>query len=923
MMLVRLSLSRGDSVYKTTFKACLLFSALMSSSAIYAAGLGKLTVSSALGQVFKAEIDLVSVKKEEIPTLVVRLASPDAFREANIDFTSFLSTLKLSMDIRADGQPYVRIISSQPVNDPFVNMLVELDSSSGRLTREYTVLLDPPDASSQPATVAAQPEVVTPVAEARSLAPAAGQPAETDTAKPEAAPVPASEPTPVPVPAAKERTAEIRVKRGDTLYRIARNVTPPGVDLNQMLIALYRANPDAFAGNNINRLKTGRIMHLPDSSQVDAVSASEASKEIKVQMADWHGYQQKLAGAAGMASPAAESLKQSASGKITATVEDHAGVNESPKEEVLKLSKGGEGTGKDVKGQAARIRAMEEDATVRAKALKEANERVALLEKNIAEMKQLLELKNSAMADAQKRAEMTPQPVPPVADKPAAGAASEIKADVKTDAKQEAPEEPEATPPEAASKPAETAPPAAPVAAKPKPAPAPLPAPVPAEEEPSIVDMLMENIQLVGGALAALLLGLLGYSMVQRKKKALETALDENENADDSHIDATDADDVVAEPAFPAEEEAAPLASLAAEASQEPVAATGSPMSEASVTDAGHEEVDPVAEADIYLNYGRDAQAEKTLTDALAKKPDYPEVLAKLLEVYALRKDTGTFEATALSLQALSPAAPLWEKAVRLGLALDPGNPLYGGKPAVISDGASAPEPLLTLAQDTSSSDTPGEIQFDTSDLAVDQESGLTATPEPDHTDNTIEFPAISTDFASQAAGMDLAAAPAYVPAGSDSIANEIVFDTGIEPAVAEAVAETAPVEIIKPAVVTQIVEREIIQPAGGMEFSLDSDSTDKSGSVLPGIKGSGLPPLESSMAEIDLNLDETGSAGQALPETDDKSPLWYEVATKIDLARAYQEMGDDEGAREILQEVLREGDAGQQETAQMILASM
>ena len=923
MMLVRLSLSRGDSVYKTTFKACLLFSALMSSSAIYAAGLGKLTVSSALGQVFKAEIDLVSVKKEEIPTLAVRLASPDAFREANIDFTSFLSTLKLSMDVRADGQPYVRITSSQPVNDPFVNMLVELDSSSGRLTREYTVLLDPPDAG-KPATAAAQPEVVAPVvapapiapvAETQSLAPAS-QSAEVDPVKPEAALPPVSESAPVPV--AKEHAAELKVKRGDTLYRLARNVAPPGVDLNQMLIALYRANPDAFAGNNINRLKTGRIMQIPDSSQVDTISASEASKEIKVQMADWHGYQQKLAGVAGAASPVAESLKQSASGKITATVEDHAGANELPKEEVLKLSKGGEGAGKDVKGQtAARIRAMEEDATAKAKALKEANERVALLEKNIEEMKQLLELKNSAMADAQKHAETASQPASPVADKPAAGTAPEVKADVKTDTKREAQEEPETTPPE--SKPAATPP--APVAAKPKPAAAPLSAPAPVEEEPSIVDMLMENIQLVGGALAALLLGLLGYSMAQRKKKTLEADLDGNEDTGNGDTDSTDADSV-AEPISPAEEKAAPAAAETSQESVAAVAATDNNVSEESAADTGHEEVDPVAEADIYLNYGRDAQAEKTLTDALAKTPDYPEVLAKLLEVYALRKDTGAFKATALSLQALSPAAPLWEKAVKLGLALDPENPLYGGEPAVIPDAASAAEPLSTLVQDTLQSDMPGEIQFDTSDLTVHQESGLTARSEADHADNMIEFPAISTDFSSQTAGGDTLAA-AYVPTGSDGIANEIVFDTGIESVAADAAAENAPVEIIKPAVATQLVEREVIQPAGGMEFSFDGDLAGKSESASPGGKGPGLPPLESSMAEIDLNLDEVGSAGQALPETEDKSPLWYEVATKIDLARAYQEMGDDEGAREILQEVLREGDAGQQETAQMILASM
>ena len=902
-------------MYKTTFKACLLFSALMSSSAVYAAGLGKLTVSSALGQVFKAEIDLVSVKKEEIPTLSVRLASPDAFREANIDFTSFLSSLKLSMDVRADGQPYVRVTSSQPVNDPFLSMLVELDSSSGRLTREYTVLLDPPDAN-QPSTATAEPDVVVPAAATTPVAPVAEARTVPETVAPEirsAAPDSASEPK--TVPAAQERAGAFQVKRGDTLYRIARNVTGPGVNLNQMLIALYRANPDAFSGNNINRLKAGRIIQIPDSSQVEAVSASEAGKEIKIQMADWHGYQQKLAAVAGTAPPAAETLKQSTSGKITASVEDHPVADESPKEEVLKLSKGGDAVGKETKGQAARIRAMEEDATAKAKALSEANERIALLEKNIGEMKQLLELKNSTMADAQKHAENTLQPVPPVA-KPAVDAAPEAKTDakgdVKADAKLNEPGASEAAPVAAESKPAEPVP--APAVAKPKLAPAPAPAPI--EEESSIMDMLMENIQMVGGGLAALLLGLLGYSMVQRKKKALETALDDNDEAGSS-------DDVdVSEPGIAAglvaaeEEVSSPVAT---EANQEPAAtaaiAAAAAVNIADVSAAAdHEEVDPVAEADIYLNYGRDAQAEKTLTDALAKKPDYPEVLAKLLEVYSLRKDTGSFEATALSLQALSPAAPLWEKAVGLGFALDPENPLYGGKPAVAVDEGAG------LVAESLPSDLPGEIQFDSSELVVSQEDGLTVRSELDHADNTIEFPSISTD---QPASAEVPVALAAAPASDDSVANEIVFDT--EPGIAEAAPEAGPVEVIKPALVAQS-EREVVRPAGnmdgGIEFSLD-DAGNMPEHTLTGSKEPGLPPLpESSMAGIDLNLNETGSAG-APPEADDKSPLWYEVATKIDLARAYQEMGDDEGAREILQEVLREGDAGQQETAQMILASM
>ncbi|MEE8151078.1 MAG: fimbrial protein FimV, partial [Nitrosomonadaceae bacterium] len=117
--------------------------ALASPCAVHAVGLGKLTLNSYLGQPFKAEIDLVAVKKEEIPSLMASLASRDAFRLANVDYVPFLFTFEISIENRADGQSYVKLISPDPVVEPFLTMLVELNWSTGRLIREYTVLLDP------------------------------------------------------------------------------------------------------------------------------------------------------------------------------------------------------------------------------------------------------------------------------------------------------------------------------------------------------------------------------------------------------------------------------------------------------------------------------------------------------------------------------------------------------------------------------------------------------------------------------------------------------------------------------------------------------------------------------------------------------------------------------------------------------------
>ena len=125
------------------------------------------------------------------------------------------------------------------------------------------------------------------------------------------------------------------VKRGETLAKIAASVKPEAVTLEQMLVNLYRSNPDAFDGN-MNRLKTGKILRVPEQEQIASTGQSEAVKEIRVQAADWNAYRQKLAGAAGEA-PARES-KSAASGKITTAVEDKA-AKEAPKE-VLRLSKG-------------------------------------------------------------------------------------------------------------------------------------------------------------------------------------------------------------------------------------------------------------------------------------------------------------------------------------------------------------------------------------------------------------------------------------------------------------------------------------------------------------------------------------------------------------------------------------------------------
>lgn len=321
---------------KFTSKACLFLIAILSPVAGYAAGLGRLIVSSVPGQPLNAEIDLVTVKNEEKSSLMARLASQDMFRQANIDYSSVLSTFKTSIETRPDGQLYVRIISPQPITEPLLNMLVELNWSSGRLLREYTVLPGPSENDVHPpaGTVA---QAVPPVS--AKAEPVTGK-SDVSTKQSTKQPTKHDEKSSISDEAdsaGKTHTAYGPVKHGDTLIKIAKNIAlPAGVSFNQMLVALHRANRDAFFGNNMNQLKTGPVLRIPDNDEVSVITPTEARREVKTQAVDWH--RRRFAGM----EEATEELKQTVRGKVESAVE--VDIIPAPKlrHEILKVSKGEE-----------------------------------------------------------------------------------------------------------------------------------------------------------------------------------------------------------------------------------------------------------------------------------------------------------------------------------------------------------------------------------------------------------------------------------------------------------------------------------------------------------------------------------------------------------------------------------------------------
>ena len=509
-------------MHRSIIRACFSLFILTSSFTVHAAGLGNFTLNSYLGQPFRAEIDIVSINKEDISTLSAKLASRKTFQHLSVDYAPFLSEFEISIENRINGQPYVKIASPQQIVEPFLSILVELNWSSGHLIREYVVLLDSPEDSLAAALPAVEAEVEMEVEVEAQVAPSAAQPE--------------------PVSAAKPETTYIPVKSGDNLTKIAQKAGYPNVQLNQMLVALHRANRKAFSGNNMNRLKTGPILRMPDASEVAAISPGEADKEVKMQTNNWELYRQKLAAEISSATFVDKESAQTAAGKIVTKVDDSAKASVKQPEEKLSISNGEgiiEGSTGDNATNSSQdyIAALEDSAISKAKELNEANENIAILEKNIEKLRQLLELKNAGISELQTPAEDTSNAVteirsPPVITEESVldnmGSAKEDK-----DSSGYVGEEPGADLPAAG-----TDMPNDKVVAPP---PVKNPPLIIAEKVP-MIDSLIENIEYVGAALILLLIGLL--AMKKGKKEVVNS--DTTPRADSSNSEKNnDSDGVV------------------------------------------------------------------------------------------------------------------------------------------------------------------------------------------------------------------------------------------------------------------------------------------------------------------------------------------------------------------------------------------
>lgn len=936
-----------------------------------AAGLGRLTVQSALGQPLRAEVEVTSVSPDEAESLKARIASPEAFSRVGLQYKEALSGVRMDVENRG-GRYFIKVTSSRPINDPFVDLVVELSWASGTFSREYTFLLDPPTqqnanqanrSGNAPVAGAATAAAATGAAASgsnavRTIDPATGRLVNQERGA-QGRSQAASQPTEAKQqPAAqaqggRDASSEggtVTVGQGETLGMIAARVRPASATLDQTIVAIYRTNPTAFIQNNPNLIRQGRTLTIPSEGEIAAIDSTEAGRQLRMAARDFRSYKERMAGTT--PEVASGNGSSTASGAISAKVDDERG-GQAGSQDRLELSRS-EG-GKDEQGSAVGARDAEAQVA-REAALKEANSRIAELEKNVGALKSMLELKDKSLADLQAQlekarvagaqvsgtvaaaataaADKARDAASKVADKAAAekaaaekavaekaaqtkAAADKLAAEAKAAADKVAAEKAAAEKAAADKAAAEKA--AADKAAaekaaaekaaaeqdQPKPAEGadkdaveraaadakaevervtngdadkskdmPKPAPVnEGEEQGGLIEGLSQNSLLLPGLGVAALAAGLGFWMLRRRRRE-----------DDGFSDSISADEFSANSLF------------GTTGGQSVDTMTGASTQITTISESTPTEVDPIAEAEVYIAYGRETQAEEILREALKRQPERQAIRLKLLEIYSGRKDTVAFGQMAREMHDMTGGLnEEWSKVVQMGAALDPDNALYGDGTADLA----APSPVASPAADVGGMAAAGAA------AVAAGVAGMAAAAEPQHAEP--EAPAVS----------------------SPSMDEGLAFDGGYNKPAVEA--ESKPVQTF------QSTRSGPLSAMPGVELpSLDLDAP--------------LDLDEGPSTVTDLNIDTTitesldmghasggegdglGAIGLDLSPSTISGPItmsgaassqWQEMASKLDLASAYVEIGDKEGARELLEEVINGGDAAQQQRARELLADL
>ncbi|MBV6821574.1 FimV/HubP family polar landmark protein [Pseudomonas sp. PD9R] len=858
----------------------------LSSGMAHALGLGELTLKSTLNQPLVAEIELLDVKELTAAEVVPSLASPEDFAKAGVDRQAFLNDLTFTPVLNASGKSILRVTSSKPLSEPMVKFLVQVMWPNGRLLRDYSVLLDPSKFSPQTAEAAAQP------------APTQGVTA--------------------PVTGATKPSQHTTTPR-DTLWEIAAKARNGG-SIQQTMLAIQALNPDAFIDGNINRLKTGQVLRLPDQAQSISLPQPKAIAEVAAQNSAWRQGRRYVA-KPGAGQQQLDATKRGR-GDVTAT---QTGQDKLSLVSAESGKARGKGTAGDAKALSNKLAVTQESLDTTRRGNDELKSRVADLQSQMDKLQRLIELKNNQLAKLQAEG---------AAAAPAAvAAAPAITAELTPN--------PAATPAEGV--------PAAPAPAAPEAVPA--PAEKPAEPTPAVSDdqkfnELLTNPWLLGLAGGGAVVVLLLLLLLARRRKAQQEAEKHLRMARALAEDQPFSSDLdLPESSFEGLEVPPPSVNLAKAPAPAPVPApviapvvVTPPIAAPLVAPAGERSDDVLGQAQSHIAAGRLNQAAALLEEGIKQEPQRSDLRLKLMEVYGQQGDRDAFVAQERQLVANGDNFAQVEKLKSRfpAMALIAAGGIAAAAVAAELDAQYVKDLLLDEPQ----APAPVDDDFDSAfDLSLDDLDNVTPVavapetvapaPEPETTtlaeledfplDDDLSFESVLQqqtdikenldDLSDFDLDMDLGAEPSPAMLAEDDFLLDL--DDGVKdlPAVE---APAAPVLAL-----------DDLELPADFDLSLadEMDAPDAFSAELDDVNAE-LESLSGSISEPTFTADDALLSADDVPEFDFLSGT-DEVATKLDLAQAYIDMGDNDGARDILNEVVVEGDAGQKSEAKEMLARL
>mgnify|MGYP000217945740 CR=1 FL=1 len=961
-------------------------------------GLGEIEVNSALNQALNADIQLLSASVEDTENLIIKLASRKEFIRAGLDRPYSLNDLRFKSE-EINGVPYIKVSSGSPIREPFLNFLVEIDWPNGHLLREYTVLLDPPVFMTQPASTSPAPVSQTASSsDGSGFRPTSGgstnvvpvvMPVATTSPRPMVQ-VPAQQiqPAPmaqapvthtntqsswVPAPVGKQPAVinqpagSYRIKAGDTAWSLADAMRPDqSVSVSQMMVALLRANPESFINENINGLKRGYILRVPDYDQIAAIDHSDARAMVREQAALWRQYQQSQSSGQPVSAMEADAHAGTDDGSAANT-----GKEEDAYLEIVSAGSGASTTsGKDptemnsaeLRAELALARERVETEQVEKEGLQQ---RVDQLEQHVEKMKGMLSIEDAELSAVQSLNASAQDEL----------ASDETVSDVMHDESTDkvALEE---TDTESMAEAAVVAPPAEDVMAEmpeentkgsdrgllftdeaesdenmaemPKATESADDSEVAQHQvddqasEPDALTRLLNNPMMLAavGGILLLLAGLIG--LIIKRRKAAEEAEPVMSGFDDLEILADD----VAE----AEADAESLTGdqvLDSEESSEDDFDSDSTMMLDSAEDASVAEEDSstaleddaprddvIAEADVYLAYGIYQQAEELLVQAIADNPDRDDYQVKLAETYHASKNAEAFAEVAAEIKKRTDDinSPTWKKVMVMGQDICPDNPMFQG--SMVSG----------LDADSLSPGTPS-MDFD---LGTD---GLADAPDLDLSldESPIELPDMDDVEETTAEAVDELEFDISDTGAVEETATEDEFSLDIDASeldidIQDAVVETEEsidlgdvdlgLELDDDSAADEVLDIDDIDIDFGLEDDTDKTVTEEEVSLDLSDEVEASLDLTDEVAtmdddnSLDMALEEETTAASSDLDDDEDFDLSSlddvdEISTKLDLARAYLDMGDHEGSRGILEEVLADGNDEQKQEANDLMAKL